>query len=198
VYEKLLKINKNDLEALPSLIIAYSAFDSQQAEKLSARLPELVGQRSIDVEKLENVMPRFGARTIKEEVIVKKSEEENKIKKKKKRKNKPPKDLSKPIDPERWIPLKQRSYYKRKQRKGKLEKGSQGGVSVGRSVQAEKGKTTTDNKAIEKPTPTSPIVDRKQEVEGEAQQNKVEAQQNKPKVQPSSNTKKKQQKKKRR
>jgi len=77
------------------------------------------------------------------------------MKEKKKRKKKKilPKDLTKSVDSERWIPLKQRSYYKRKQRKNKLDKGAQGGVTVGRSVQLEKGKTA--DKPTEKTTTSS-------------------------------------------
>ena len=40
-------------------------------------------------------------------------------KKKKKKKKRLPKDLSKPIDPERWLPMRERSYFRGRRAKGK-------------------------------------------------------------------------------
>jgi len=146
------------LDALPGVIIAYSNFDQDKAAKYEQRLPSILGQKDIDVDKLEN--------SIQINLKVKKKWCFDQRKKKKKKKKILPKDLSKPIDPERWIPLKQRSHFKKKSnRKNKMDKGSQG-VTVGRSIQLEKGKTTND-KVNEKPStspPNSPPTERKEEV----------------------------------
>jgi len=155
VFEKVLEINKNDLDALPGAVIAYSSFDPEKAEKYGRRLPANFGQKGIDVDKLENV--RVGSKPLKKEATVK----GDLTKTKKKKKKILPKNLSKPLDPQRWIPLKQRSYYKRKSRKGKMDKGAQGGIAP----PLEKGKITTE-KTIEKPSspPNSPPTERKEEV----------------------------------
>jgi len=193
-----LKVNKNDLEAIPGLVIAYSSIDPKQAEKYSSRLPPPT-EKNIDVSKLEAAISLTGVKANKQEGGEVNNKDAKKEKEKKKKKKKIlPKDLTKPVDPERWIPLKQRSYYKRKQRKGKLDKGAQGGVGVGRSVQLEKGKTTDKTTEKEKTTTTtsplnSPPNERKKEEEV--------TKDDKPKVPPTgaqaANAKKKQKRKRR-
>jgi len=168
IYEKILKINKNDLEAIPGIVIAYSGFDQKQAEKYAGRLPQLAEQKELDVEKLENVasIRTSGKKENAEQTKGKLTKE--KLKKKKKKIL--PKDPSKPLDPERWIPMKQRAAFKRRRKSKQLEKGAQGGVATGRSVQLEKGKTTVDKS--EKITPSSPPTESKEIHEPKEDQNK--------------------------
>jgi hypothetical protein len=55
-YDKILKLNPNDLEALPSAILAYSRVDPKVAEKYESRLPKLnVEAKEIDVSALEAI-----------------------------------------------------------------------------------------------------------------------------------------------
>jgi len=161
-FEKVLLLNKNDLEALPGAIIAYSSFDIALAEKYSNRIPQLVGQKELNVDQLENIGVRVNIKTSKQEVVDPKKKDAPKEKKKRNKKKRLPKDLTKPVDPERWIPLKQRSTFKRK-RKNKMDKGSQGGAAVGRSVQQEKGKAT--EKATDKTQQTTVEKNEKEEKE---------------------------------
>lgn len=140
--EKVMKINKNDMEAMASLVIAYSQFDPKHAEAYGIKLPKLVGQKeNIDAEKLENFLPRLKTTKDVDTKVAPKSGGKGEVAgaKKHKKKKKLPKDPSKPLDPERWIPLKQRSYYKKRGRRIKGG-GGQGAQAVGRSVQQEKAK----------------------------------------------------------
>jgi len=80
-------------------------------------------------------------------------------KRKKKRNNKPAKKIEsgKPIDPERWIPKQERSYYKGK-RRGKVtgNKGAQGAVAASTIGAGEKQNTAFeefDEKPNQKLTP---------------------------------------------
>eukprot|EP01114_Cavostelium_apophysatum_P011343 TRINITY_DN2556_c0_g1_i1.p1 TRINITY_DN2556_c0_g1~~TRINITY_DN2556_c0_g1_i1.p1 ORF type:complete len:661 (+),score=176.00 TRINITY_DN2556_c0_g1_i1:95-2077(+) len=134
--EQVIKVNPNDLEALPGLIIAYSQFDPKLAEKYD-RLPALDNQVDVDAEALENLAaPRIGAAKPgpqKADVSVQVKEKNKSVKKKKKKKILPKNfDPAKQPDPERWVPLRQRSYFKTKRSKKQkgLEKGAQGVVPV--------------------------------------------------------------------
>jgi len=63
-------------------------------------------------------------------------------KKKKKRRNKPAKkiDSGKPVDPERWLPKQERSYYKGKRRgKATGNKGAQGAIAASAAVRQQEG-----------------------------------------------------------
>jgi len=128
MFERVIKINANDLEALPGLIISYSQFDPKLAEKYD-RIPKLDSDKEVDAEALENLAaPKIGS-SAKE--VDKTSEKTDRVKKsKKKKKKKLPKNYnpSIPPDPERWVPLKQRTAFKKRtSRKSKgLEKGAQG------------------------------------------------------------------------
>ncbi len=79
-------------------------------------------------------------------------------KKKKKKKKHLPKDLSVQPDPERWIPLKERSTYKRKGRKGKaneIGKGAQGAVEK-KIPEKEKLKPSTSSSSLPSSTGVTP------------------------------------------
>jgi len=148
--ERILQLRPNDLEILPSLIIAYSHFDLQLAEKYTTRLPVLSEadkeEPPIQAELLENVpLPRLGKssqqmqqqqqqqqRSSSTGDIAKTS---SKTKKRRKQKRIPKNfDPNRIPDPERWRPLRERSYYKKRGRKGKIEKSSQGASNSSSSL----------------------------------------------------------------
>merc|ERR1712048_353415 len=96
-----------------------------------------MGTDKIDVEELEKMAGIAGSRYAKKKPVEKEDNKENEAevveKKKSKRKRKPklPKNLNKEIDPERWVPLRDRSYYRgrgkwKNKRTGKFT-GDQGG-----------------------------------------------------------------------
>jgi signal recognition particle subunit SRP72 len=129
--EKILKGSPNDTEALPKLVIALASVDPVQAERYATRLPEVtpLDSADIDVDKLENVQgPQFARKERAEAVatVAGTDQQQKKLKKKRKRKNPPAKkaDFTKPADPERWLPRKERSTYKPRRVKGGASKGS--------------------------------------------------------------------------
>jgi signal recognition particle subunit SRP72 len=172
--EKILKSNPGDLEALPKLVIAYAAFDADQAEKYAKRLPQQQAKAAttIDVDKLENIAPR---QTYKKTVVATTDDEKaatdaavvkNKKKTKKKKKNPPAKkaDFSRPPDPERWLPKRERSYYKGPRRRGQKNTGgrslgAQGSTSVSDAhSQAVRGTPLAkakDEEPVTAPTPAA-------------------------------------------
>jgi len=113
-------------------------------------------ENEVDAEALENLAaPKLGT----QQDAVQKSEKVDKPKQKKKKKKKLlPKnyDPNKPVDPERWIPLKQRSTYRKKGRRGKqLEKGAQGIAPVEKRPGYDKT-NAPPVKETPAPVPTSP------------------------------------------
>jgi len=146
-----LKINPNDLNALPALILAASQLDLDKAEQYDKKIPPLADEILIDVEALENLSsPARLGRQIEKAEKTDLTQHKN-VEKKKKKKKKPKKifdQKSPPADPERWLPLKERSGYKKKTKKGKLEKGGSQGSAPEKKSQ-EKTKPT-------EPSPTSP------------------------------------------
>jgi signal recognition particle subunit SRP72 len=121
MYKQLLEFSQSDLQALTSLIIAYSYFDPETAEKYEARLPPLrIDETKFDINKLENV-PFIITTTSKREPRASSSANSGTQptkKKKRKRHNKKPKnyDPKVPPDPERWLPRWQRSSFKGRKR----------------------------------------------------------------------------------
>jgi len=127
ILERLFK-STNDVTVLGQLVIAYSHFDTKSAEQYGDKLGAIrvEDDGDIDVEALENIAaPRLSVKAsdnTNNNIQVKEKE-----KKKKKKKKILPKNLDKTLDPERWLPYKERSYYRKKKGKyGALEKGSQG------------------------------------------------------------------------
>ncbi|XP_076102018.1 signal recognition particle subunit SRP72-like [Mytilus galloprovincialis] len=135
--EELRKSNPKDPRILAELISAYSQFDQAKAQKISADLPPVEDiVQGIDVETLEASFSSLGPKYIKKalksdaqpspgpagDMIVQKS------KSKKKKKGKLPKNLDAEIDPERWLPRRERSYYrgKKKDKRRDIGKGTQG------------------------------------------------------------------------
>lgn len=144
--EKMRSINPDDFRILSKLINTYSKFDSEKAKSLSKELPSLediIANSTIDLDTLESQFSLLSSKyskllksgnvQVKSPDKVKSPESMQKLKaKKKKKKVRLPKkiDPKVPIDPERWIPLKERSYYRgrRNKKKGAIGKGTQGAV----------------------------------------------------------------------
>ncbi|CAG8579690.1 12474_t:CDS:10, partial [Cetraspora pellucida] len=138
-YEQLVKDDPLDIQALAGLVASYSQYDVNLAEKYESSLPDISASMEIDIESLEKVVPGVKKSYIKK-ADTKTIEKQKRITPKKKKKRKPllPKnyDPAVPPDPERWIPKRDRSYNKGKQRKGKqqLMKGSQGVAVAGGGI----------------------------------------------------------------
>lgn len=152
VLEELRKVEPQDPKVLAQLISAYSVFDPKKAKMVSADLPPAEEiTRQVDVDGLETMSWTMGARYVKKVVksdaspitrgqdIVKK--------KKKKKKGKLPKNYDPNVDPdpERWLPRRERSTFKkRKDRRGAssaIGKGTQG--AVGSASEGDMAQRTT-------------------------------------------------------
>ncbi|XP_045189095.2 signal recognition particle subunit SRP72-like [Mercenaria mercenaria] len=139
--EELRKNNPKDPKVLAQLIAAYSKVDPAKAQKISRDLPSVDDiAQSVDVEALETAFsslgPKYMKKTQKAEPSPGPSGDTGALiqkKKKKKKKTKLPKSYNPDVipDPERWLPRKERSYYrgKRKDKKKDIGKGSQGATS---------------------------------------------------------------------
>ncbi|KAK3582757.1 hypothetical protein CHS0354_015281 [Potamilus streckersoni] len=146
--EELRKVNPDDPRLLAQLIAAYSKFDPAKAQSISRQLPtpEDVSQ-TVDVDNLETTFSSLGPKYMKK---LQKAEPSPKVgdelllkkKKKKKKKGKLPKNYepgSTP-DPERWLPKRERSYYrgKRKDKKKDIGKGTQGATTSSADIDSSK------------------------------------------------------------
>jgi len=150
-FSLLLKLDRSDLDALTGLIVACSEVDIQQAEKHISGLPKLKLQ-TVDAEALENLVIKA---TEKEDVVPMSNETVVKRKRKTKKKKKPryPKDYDPAAgvvpDPERWLPRRDRSYYKRRGKKDRIGRGAQGSAKNSQSKnlqheRSDKGKSNED------------------------------------------------------
>uniref|UniRef100_F7D1G4 Signal recognition particle subunit SRP72 n=1 Tax=Monodelphis domestica TaxID=13616 RepID=F7D1G4_MONDO len=142
--EQLWKQNPKDVHTLAQLISAYSLVDPEKAKVLSKHLPSSDSMSlKVDVEALEN---SHGATYIRKKGG--KLTGENPLKEQKLPKNYDPKVTP---DPERWLPMRERSYY-RGRKKGKkkdlIGKGTQGTASSA-SSELDASKTVSS-------PPTSP------------------------------------------
>uniref|UniRef100_A0A3P9NHX9 Signal recognition particle subunit SRP72 n=1 Tax=Poecilia reticulata TaxID=8081 RepID=A0A3P9NHX9_POERE len=155
--EQLWKQNTNDVHTLAQLISAYSLVDTDKA-KLSKHLPSADTMSfNVDVDELENshgaTYVRKKAGKVVGENLPKEIGQGEVKKKKKKKKGKLPKnyDPKATPDPERWLPMRERSYYRGKKKGKKKEaigKGTQGATSAA-SAELDASKTATS-------PPTSP------------------------------------------
>ena len=134
VLEKLRQRSPQDIQVLAQLIDAYSKYDPSKAEQFSKSLPTFQHSSSIDIDALEQAPQYIRKPKEKQSTVAVKGKAQDteiklKLKPKKKRKIRYPKnyDPKVPPDPERWLPLRERSYYK----KGK----KRGFVPVGRGAQ---------------------------------------------------------------
>ncbi|CAH2107685.1 unnamed protein product [Euphydryas editha] len=137
-HEALARAAPHDRRSLARLVKALGAA-SPRARELAARLPpvsQLEGK--IDVDALESSKWMMGAKVVKKTVQSKQeqspgppgsdlSKDKTKTKRKRKTKLPPNADLSKPPDPERWLPKYERTAYrKRRGIRRDVIKGSQG------------------------------------------------------------------------
>ncbi|CAL8268987.1 unnamed protein product [Boreogadus saida] len=156
--EQLWKQNPKDIRMLAQLISAYSVVDADKAKSLSKHLPSPDSMAlKVDVEELEN---SHGATYIRKKAAkpagdaVPKEQGNVEIKKKrKKKKGKLPKNFDPKAtpDPERWLPMRERTYYRGKKKGKKKEqvgKGTQG-ATAGGSADLDASKTASS-------PPTSP------------------------------------------
>ncbi|XP_072041807.1 LOW QUALITY PROTEIN: signal recognition particle subunit SRP72-like [Amphiura filiformis] len=140
--EDLRQANPGDIRTLAQLISAYSKFDPKRAQELSQELPpvqEFSG--NIDVDTLENTPIFMATRAMKKgapknEPAAGDAKKEAEITKKKRKRKKiryMPKyyDPAVTPDPERWLPIRERSTYKakRKNKKAGIGKGTQGATA---------------------------------------------------------------------
>ncbi|XP_061230498.1 signal recognition particle subunit SRP72 isoform X1 [Neopsephotus bourkii] len=141
--EELWKQNPKDVHTLAQLISAYSLVDPEKAKVLSKHLPSSdTLSLKVDVDALEN---SHGATYIRKKAGKLTGDNQQKEqgqgdvkKKKKKKKGKLPKNYDPKVtpDPERWLPMRERSYYrgrKKGKKKDQVGKGTQGSTTSGSS-----------------------------------------------------------------
>uniref|UniRef100_A0A8C0FRE2 Signal recognition particle subunit SRP72 n=1 Tax=Bubo bubo TaxID=30461 RepID=A0A8C0FRE2_BUBBB len=141
--EELWKQNPKDVHTLAQLISAYSLVDPEKAKVLSKHLPSSdTMSLKVDVDALEN---SHGATYVRKKAGKLTGDNQQKEpgqgdvkKKKKKKKGKLPKNYDPKVtpDPERWLPMRERSYYrgrKKGKKKDQVGKGTQGSTTTGSS-----------------------------------------------------------------
>ncbi|NXV96616.1 SRP72 protein, partial [Calonectris borealis] len=141
--EELWKQNPKDVHTLAQLISAYSLVDPEKAKVLSKHLPSSdTMSLKVDVDALEN---SHGATYVRKKAgkltgdNQQKEQGQGDVKKKKKKKQgKLPKNYDPKVtpDPERWLPMRERSYYrgrKKGKKKDQVGKGTQGSTTAGSS-----------------------------------------------------------------
>ncbi|KAI7801503.1 signal recognition particle subunit SRP72 [Triplophysa rosa] len=171
--EQLWNQNKKDIHTLAQLISAYSLVDQDKAKALSKQLPSPDSMSlNVDVDELEN---SHGATNIRKKATKVIGETQPKEqgpdikKKKKKKKGKLPKncDPKSTPDPERWLPMRERSYYrgrKKGKKKEQVGRGTQGATS-GASAELDASKTASSPPTSPQPglgTSTSAVPPRQQ------------------------------------
>ena len=174
VLELLHKEEPSNVRYLATLISAYSRFDLKKAEELGRSLPRFTPPDSVDIDALEQMASFRHSRRQDKKVdqppqqdTKKASEADTAIAEKKKKKRKPriPKnaDLSKPPDPERWLPLRERSNYRRVKKKSHattVGRGTQGTsaatAAITAQLDASKPKASTSQEGeVPSPKPKS-------------------------------------------
>uniref|UniRef100_G3RBQ1 Signal recognition particle subunit SRP72 n=1 Tax=Gorilla gorilla gorilla TaxID=9595 RepID=G3RBQ1_GORGO len=156
--QQLWKQNPKDIHTLAQLISAYSLLDPEKAKALSKHLPSSDSMSlKVDVEALENspgatYIRKKGGKVTGDSQPKEQGQGDLK-KKKKKKKGKLPKNYDPKVtpDPERWLPMRERSYYrgrKKGKKKDQIGKGTQG-ATAGASSELDASKTVSS-------PPTSP------------------------------------------
>uniref|UniRef100_A0A8I3VX36 Signal recognition particle subunit SRP72 n=1 Tax=Callithrix jacchus TaxID=9483 RepID=A0A8I3VX36_CALJA len=156
--EQLWKQNPKDIHTLAQLISAYPLVDPEKAKALSKHLPSSDSMSlKVDVEALENspgatYIRKKGGKVTGDSQPKEQGQGDLK-KKKKKKKGKLPKNYDPKVtpDPERWLPMRERSYYrgrKKGKKKDQIGKGTQG-ATTGASSELDASKTVSS-------PPTSP------------------------------------------
>ncbi|XP_006892024.1 PREDICTED: signal recognition particle subunit SRP72 isoform X2 [Elephantulus edwardii] len=157
--EQLWKQNPKDIHTLAQLISAYSLVDPEKAKVLSKHLPSSDSMSlKVDVEALENspgatYVRKKGGKLGGGDSQPKEQGQGDLKKKKKKKKGKLPKNYDPKVtpDPERWLPMRERSYYrgrKKGKKKDQIGKGTQG-ATAGAASELDASKTVSS-------PPTSP------------------------------------------
>ncbi|KAM9331175.1 signal recognition particle subunit SRP72 [Gastrophryne carolinensis] len=155
--EQLWKQNPKDIHTLAQLISAYSLVDASKAKVLSEHLPSSDAMHlKVDVDALENSTGVTFIRKKTAKVAGEQAKEQRQVelkKKKKKKKGKLPKNYDPKVtpDPERWLPMRERSYYrgrKKGKKKDQIGKGTQGATSAA-AAELDASKTASS-------PPTSP------------------------------------------
>ncbi|XP_049865710.1 signal recognition particle subunit SRP72 [Pectinophora gossypiella] len=136
--EALARAAPHDKRSLARLVKALAAADPARAKQLAKNLPPVDQLESkIDIDALESSKWMMGAKVVKKTVQSKQEQspgtpgselgQKKKAKRKRKTKLPPNADLSKPPDPERWLPKYERTAYrKRRGVRRDVIKGSQG------------------------------------------------------------------------
>uniref|UniRef100_A0A8C3WK43 Signal recognition particle subunit SRP72 n=1 Tax=Catagonus wagneri TaxID=51154 RepID=A0A8C3WK43_9CETA len=172
--EQLWKQNPKDIHTLAQLISAYSLVDPEKAKALSTHLPSSDSMSlKADVEALENsagaTYVRKKGGKVAGDSQPKEHGQGDLKKKKKKKKGKLPKNYDPKVtpDPERWLPMRERSYYrgrKKGKKKDQIGKGTQG-ATAGASSELDASKTVSSPPTSPRPgsaaaasTPTSNII----------------------------------------
>ena len=134
--EQLRKLDPSDPRILVKLVSAYSQFSPSQAEEVSVKLPLPEQAANMDADALEQ-MPIYRHRVAKATVTEQKGADvvamDTSKKKKRKRKPRLPKNYDPNVkpDPERWLPLRERSHYRRgKKKAAQTLRGTQGAASA--------------------------------------------------------------------
>merc|ERR1712062_499675 len=168
--EELLKSNPKDKTTLAQLVLAYAKFDLAKAMEMSKRLPDFAA-KAVDVDSLETsaTLSKYGKKTVglssPKPQTPEQASEMSKAKKKKKRKKKLPKNYNPNVDPdpERWVPRRERTGYRKtrkERRKGEKFTGAQGNAAgqaetydYSKKVAASQGATPKSPAAVQQPTP---------------------------------------------
>ncbi|XP_069482264.1 signal recognition particle subunit SRP72 [Ambystoma mexicanum] len=156
--EQLWKQNPKDIHTLAQLISAYSLVDPDKAKVLSRHLPSSDSMSlKVDVDALENspgatFIRKKAGKVAAENQLTEQGQGDVK-KKRKKKKGKLPKNCDPKVtpDPERWLPMRERSYYrgrKKGKKKEQIGKGTQGSMA-GAATELDASKITSS-------PPTSP------------------------------------------
>ncbi|XP_067133039.1 signal recognition particle subunit SRP72 [Centruroides vittatus] len=167
--EEMRKSDPHNAKILARLISAYSQFDPIKAKEVSRELPSL-GEvsDSVSVDNLETTSWSMGTKYVKKSgksepsPTVKTTAAEGLVKKKrKKKKGKLPKSYDPNVDPdpERWLPKRERTAFKRRKdrRGGGVGKGTQGTVTGSGDMDLSKPVVTTRTTTTTTTTPTVPV-----------------------------------------
>jgi len=190
-YEKLVKADPTNVQAISGLVIALSKFDIKKAEEYEQflqadKLDELI--KGLKINDLENSYA--STKTYKK--IVNQSianNEKPRVKKPRKRKPFVPKNFIpnfKP-DPERWLPKYERSNYKNKRKN--LNKGPQGASVAGGGIGGTRSANIGGGKFV-------PLVEKTEDTESPVEETKNTPKEEPKKTPPSTAPKKKNQQKK--
>ncbi|KAK9696615.1 Signal recognition particle subunit SRP72 [Basidiobolus ranarum] len=163
-FEKLVRADPSDYQAIAGLIMSYAECKPSLAEKYESSLPPISGLLShIDSDSLEVVVPGVKKSYVKKTLSKADSKKtaNNEDKKLKKRKRKPllPKNYDPSVtpDPERWLPKRERAAYRPKGKKKNLKGASQGSASAGGGGLGGTGSANIHGVAKTNSTPTAPV-----------------------------------------